>query len=71
MRRLLAISILLLVLLLASAPAFAQGCVACTNSAASASERSQRALRRGIIVLMVPSLAVMLGFAALAYKYRR
>jgi hypothetical protein len=61
----------ILVLLFASAPAFAQGCSACTNSAASAPERSQRALRRGIVVLMVPSLAVMLGFAGLAYRYRR
>jgi hypothetical protein len=61
----------ILVLLLASAPAFAQGCSTCTNSAASAPERSQRALRRGIVVLMVPSLAVMLGFAGLAYRYRR
>ena len=67
MTRLLAI----LVLLFASSPAFAQGCAACTNSAASAPERSQRALRRGIVVLMVPSLAVMLGFAGLAYRYRR
>ena len=67
MKRLLVI----LVLLLGSAPAFAQGCSTCTNSAATAPERSQRALRRGIIVLMVPSLAVMLGFAGLAYKYRR
>ena len=61
----------ILVMLLASAPAFAQGCAACTNSAASAPERSQRALRRGIIVLMVPSLAIMLGFAGVAYRYRR
>ena len=63
--------LLFTVLLLASAPAFAQGCATCTNSAASAPERSQRALRRGIIVLMVPSLAVMMGFAGLAYKYRK
>lgn len=59
------------VVVIASAPAFAQGCSTCTNSAAAAPERSQRALRRGIIVLMVPSLAVMLGFAGLAYRYRR
>jgi hypothetical protein len=59
------------VLLLATAPAFAQGCATCTNSAASAPERSQRALRRGIIVLMVPSLAIMAGFAGVAYRYRR
>jgi hypothetical protein len=63
--------VIIAVLLLASVPAFAQGCAACTNSAAAAPERSQRALRRGIIVLMVPSLAVMAGFAGLAYKYRR
>lgn len=60
-----------IVVLLGSAPALAQGCATCTNSATSAPERSQRALRRGIIVLMVPSLAVMIGFAALAYRYRR
>jgi hypothetical protein len=58
-------------LCLAAAPAFAQGCATCSNSAAAAPERSQRALRRGIIVLMVPSLAAMLGFAGLAYRYRR
>ncbi|HUS19029.1 MAG TPA: hypothetical protein VMZ25_05230 [Terriglobales bacterium] len=59
------------VLLLASSPAFAQGCSTCTNSAASAPERSQRALRRGIIIMMVPSLAIMAGFAGIAYRYRR
>lgn len=63
--------LMIAILLLAPAPAFAQGCAACTNSAAGAPERSQRALRRGIIVLMVPSLTVMLGFAGLAYRYRR
>lgn len=63
--------LLIIVLLFASAHAFAQGCSTCTNSAASAPERTQRALRRGIIVLMVPSLAIMLGFAGMAYRYRR
>lgn len=66
MKKLLAI----LILMVASAPAFAQGCTACTNAAAAAPERSQRALRRGIIVLMVPSLVIMAGFAGLAYRYR-
>jgi hypothetical protein len=63
--------LLILMFVAASLPAFGQGCSTCTNSAASAPERSQRALRRGILVLMVPSLTVMLGFAGLAYKYRR
>jgi hypothetical protein len=67
MRRLL----LAFALFLLSAPAFAQGCATCSNSAASAPERSQKALRRGIMVLMVPSLVVMLGFAGVAYRYRR
>ncbi|HUR37620.1 MAG TPA: hypothetical protein VM009_07365 [Terriglobales bacterium] len=63
--------LLFAVLLVATAPVFAQGCATCTNSAASAPERSQRALRRGIVILMVPSLVVMMGFAGLAYKYRK
>jgi hypothetical protein len=57
-------------LLLGTTSAYSQGCSMCSTTAASAPERSQRALRRGIIVLMVPSLAVMLGFVGLAYRYR-
>lgn len=66
MKRLLFITIFLLF----SAPAFAQGCSLCKNSAAAASPRSQKALGRGIIVLLVPSLTLMIGFATLAYRNR-
>jgi hypothetical protein len=48
----------------------AQGCAMCYQNAAASGPRSIRALKTGIIVLMVPPALITLGFFHLAYKKR-
>lgn len=57
------------VLVLWSAPAFAQGCAMCYSSAAGATKDGQRAISRGVIVLLVPPLAFMSIGVRLAFRY--
>jgi hypothetical protein len=57
-------------LLMFGAPAFGQGCAMCKASAAQAPEETQRALRRGILVLLLPSLGMVAGLGVLAWKHR-
>ena len=61
----------LLVLLLAiGAPAFGQGCAMCYTGAENAGAKSQQALDRGVLFLMVPTLAFIGAFVGIAYRYR-
>jgi len=60
---------LVLVFLLWAAPAFSQGCAMCYSSAVAASKDGQRAISRGVIVLVVPPAGFMTLGVALAYRY--
>jgi hypothetical protein len=62
-----------LALLVASwtAPAFGQGCAMCYSSAAGAGEKSQMALNRAVLVLLVPAVTMLVGFVGIAFVYRR
>ena len=42
-----------------AAPAFAQGCAMCYSSAAATSREGQRAIDKGVAVLLAPPLGVM------------
>jgi len=53
-----------------ASPAFSQGCAMCLSNAAAAPVKSQQALKRGIFVLLVPSLGAMFGLIGLAYRNR-
>jgi hypothetical protein len=61
---------LLFILLISSATLYAQGCAACKTNAAQAGPEAQRGLRRGIAVLLIPSLIIFSGAVFLAYKHR-
>lgn len=61
---------LLVTLLISSAALYAQGCAACKTNAAQAGSEAQRGLRRGIAVLLIPSLIIFSGVVFLAYKNR-
>lgn len=71
MRRLLQIAAIAAVLLAASAPALAQGCIMCSTGAHAAGEKAQRSLLHGVVVLLVPPVGMMVGLVGLAFYYRR
>lgn len=61
--------LLMAALFLCAAPAFSQGCAMCYSSAAAASKEGQRAISKGVLVLVMPPAGFMtLGIAA-AYRY--
>jgi len=62
---------LALLVALWTAPAFGQGCAMCYSSAAGAGEKSQMALNRAVLVLLIPAVTMLVGFVGMAFMYRR
>jgi hypothetical protein len=56
-------------LLLSTAPAFAQACAMCYSTAKATSKEGQRAITRGVIILAIPPLSVMTFGVGLAFRY--
>jgi len=69
--RWLLLSLLGFVLALMTAPAFAQGCIMCYESAKGAPKDGQRALSRAILILLVPPLGAMTVGVGCAFRYGR
>jgi hypothetical protein len=63
------LALLALVFLLWTAPAFSQGCAMCYSSAVAASKDGQKAISRGVIVLVLPPAGFMTLGIGLAYRY--
>jgi hypothetical protein len=63
------IATLALLTLLWASPAFAQGCAMCYSTAAGTTKDGQRAISRGVLVLLLPPLGFMTIGAALAFRY--
>ena len=63
------VALISLILLLWAAPVFAQGCAMCYSNAAGTSKDGQRAINRGILVLLIPPLGFMTLGVGLAYRY--
>jgi hypothetical protein len=49
---------------------FAQSCAMCYQSAAASGPRSIRALKHGILVLMIPPVLITAGFAWMTFSKR-
>ncbi len=64
-------ALLTLLLLLGAAPAFSQGCAMCYSSAVAASKDGQKAISRGVIVLLIPPAGFMSVGVGLAFRYGR
>ena len=56
-------------LLLSAGPAFGQACSMCYSTAKATSREGQRAISKGVVVLLVPPLGFMTLGIALAFRY--
>ena len=65
------LAILTLFLLLWAGSAFAQGCAMCYSSARGATKAGQRAISRGVLVLLIPPVGFMTVGFGLAMRYGR
>ena len=61
--------ILVAALLLSAAPAFSQSCSMCYSTAKATSKEGQRAISKGVVVLLLPPLGVMSFGIGLAFLY--
>jgi hypothetical protein len=60
---------LALLLILWGVPAFSQGCAMCYSSAAGSTKDGQKAISRGVLILLAPPLGFMTIGAGLAVRY--
>jgi hypothetical protein len=65
------IAALSLAMLLSAAPVFSQACSMCYSTAKATSKDGQRAISKGVIVLLVPPLGFMTLGIALAFRYSK
>ena len=57
--------------LVAAAPTFSQGCAMCSSYVEASSKGGQRAVNKGVLLLLVPAAGVMSVGTAMAYRYSR
>jgi hypothetical protein len=62
---------LLLLLALAAAPAWGQGCAMCYTSASNAGKNGQKALNRAVTILLIPPVGIMTLLVGFAFTYNR
>jgi len=60
-----------LMIVLTAAPLPGQGCVQCATSARGSGPQGERALLKGMFILLLPSITVLSGLSVLVYRNRR
>jgi len=65
------LAILAFVLFASAAPAFSQGCAMCSSYVEASSKGGQRAVNKGVLLLLIPAATLMSGGMAMAYRYSR
>jgi hypothetical protein len=55
--------------LLWAAPAFSQGCAMCYSNATGTTKEGQRAISRGVLVLLIPPVGFMTLGVGMAFRY--
>lgn len=65
-----ALARLILACLFSVTPFFGQGCVQCATSAHGAGAQGERALLRGMLFLLIPSISILTGLGVLVYRNR-
>jgi F0F1-type ATP synthase membrane subunit c/vacuolar-type H+-ATPase subunit K len=58
-----------LLLLICCAPAFGQGCAMCKSTAAALNKDGQRAISKGVLVLLAPPVTIGVLGVAWAFRY--
>ena len=71
MKTKLRLAFLALVLFLSAAPAFSQGCAMCSSYVEASSKGGQRAVNKGVLLLLIPAAGFMSGGMAMAYRYSK
>ena len=64
-------TLLALVLSCCVAPAFSQGCAMCSSYVEASSKGGQRAINKGVLLLLVPPAGFMTFGLLAAYRYGR
>ena len=54
-----------------SAPGWAQGCAICKDGVSNTTAQTQRAFRRGVVMLLFPAAGAMIAFGAIIVKNRK
>jgi hypothetical protein len=63
--------LLVATLLVSAAPALCQSCSMCYSTAKATSAAGQRAISRGVVVLLIPPLGFMTLGLGLAFRYSK
>jgi predicted membrane-bound dolichyl-phosphate-mannose-protein mannosyltransferase len=62
-------TLLVAALLLSAAPAFSQACSMCYSTAKATSKEGQRAISKGVVVLLIPTVGFLTLGIPLAFRY--